>query len=270
MARMSVDDMLGRDTRLMRLAQLCGWTRRETAGALVLDVWPLCYDRRTTFLNDIDLDLAAGLTGFTEHMIAAGLAHRTPHGVRIAGAKQRIKYLEAKSRAGRKGGVASGDSRRTRRDSQGDRHEAKPKQPASTGQAAGNPSVNTPSPVPDPDPVNAPALVLERVSAAPTRLVTDHFQTRYRTAYGTNPSWNERTGKQVKHLLKSHTPDEINRRTDILFDSPPPFLTGPHDFSTLVQHFDKLVQPSRSEAQRRQSSSDGLAYAVAVGRGDVP
>lgn len=45
MARMSVDDMLSRDPRLTRLAKAAGLSKYEVAGRLVLEVWPICYDR---------------------------------------------------------------------------------------------------------------------------------------------------------------------------------------------------------------------------------
>lgn len=134
MARMSIDDMLSRDPRLMRLAKLCGWSKRETAGALVLDVWPLCYDRERSKLPVADVDAAAELDGFALKMVESGLAVRVGDDqIRISGAKHRIEYLRKKQQAGSKGGRKSGESRRNRR-------EANSKQTASTPQAPANPS----------------------------------------------------------------------------------------------------------------------------------
>src|SRR5690348_7758875 len=83
MARMSTDDSLGRDPRLDHLAELCGWTRRETAGCLQLDVWALCYDRVTPNLppGDVDRVAARGAAspvkhagGFSAALLECGLA----------------------------------------------------------------------------------------------------------------------------------------------------------------------------------------------------
>ena len=59
MARLSVDDSIGRDSRLDHLAMLCGWSKRETLGCLQLDIWPLCYDRVTPNIPTLDLEIAA-------------------------------------------------------------------------------------------------------------------------------------------------------------------------------------------------------------------
>lgn len=136
MARMSIDDMLGRDPRLIRLAKLCGWSKRETAGALVLDVWPLCYDRKRPSIDIADIDAAACLDGFAEKMVECGLAtHANERSIRVAGAKQRIKYLSKKAQAGAKGGRKSGETRRNQR-------EANSKQNASEQPAPPNPIPN--------------------------------------------------------------------------------------------------------------------------------
>lgn len=158
MARMSVDDMLGRDPRLLRLAKACGWSRRETAGALVLDVWPLCYDRERPDLADADVDIAAGIDGFAQMMVDAELAARVKPGrVRVAGARKRIKYLQAKRDAGYHGGLKSAESRGKRVKQNSSTTQANvnhgAKQTASTPQASGNPSDPVPVLVSDPVPV---------------------------------------------------------------------------------------------------------------------
>lgn len=172
MARMSIDDMIGRDTRVDRLARLCGWSRRETRACL-LDVWALCYDRVVPYLPADDIEVTAARDaiappaypeGFVAALRAVGLARdATPADrtftrkdgtkvpwpdqqwrdrVYLAGASERVGYLVTKKTAGHEGGVKSGQSRRSKR-----------KQsfaPASTeAEARGNP----PDPVPDPAPV---------------------------------------------------------------------------------------------------------------------
>ena len=146
MARMSTDDSLGRDPRLDHLAELCGWTRRETAGCLQLDVWPLCYDRVTPNIPPGDIDRAANRSavtpvlfagGFSGALIESGFARQATrndtvyHWVRddgsvidldwrdpswkgrvyLKGAADRIAYILKKQSSGRVGGKRSAESR---------------------------------------------------------------------------------------------------------------------------------------------------------------
>jgi hypothetical protein len=233
MARMSIDDMATRDPRILVLAKLAGMNRFEAVGRL-LEVWSVCYDRVSPYLSEVMIDASAAIEGFAKHMLEAELATRESDGrLRVHGVKQRIKYLEAKSEAGRRGGIKSGESRRNR-------HEAKPKQSFKQSEAALNPSA---IPIP-------PASVPEQERpASPTRVVTDAFQTKYLAAYGAKPTWPPKTTKHVQDLLRSHSADEIAKRIRILFETPPPWLKPPFDFGTLVQHFDKLVA---APSQHRQ------------------
>lgn len=149
MARMSHDDGLGRDTRLDHLAELCGWTKRETAGCLQLDIWPICYDRVTPNIRARDIDIAANRTavtpvkhpgGFSAALIECELARpatkqdvaylwtrtdgsevrlewRDPEWrdrIYIKGAPERISYLLKAEYTGRLGGKKSGESRGNR------------------------------------------------------------------------------------------------------------------------------------------------------------
>jgi uncharacterized phage protein (TIGR02220 family) len=168
-ARMSIDDMLGRDPRLLRLAKACGWSKRETAGCLVLDVWPLCYDREKSELDDVDIDVAADMDGFAQLMVNAGLAARVrPGRVRISGSKERIKYLQSKRDAGYKGGLKSGESRSKQTKQNSSTSEANSKQTSTTGQASGNPSASASVPPSASASVPVPVLISEKNSATPT------------------------------------------------------------------------------------------------------
>lgn len=111
MPRMSIDSKFGRDPRVLRLAKACGWSRRETMGAL-LDVWEVCYERVSEVLSIADIDAAAELDGFAQKLIECELGRATKRGVRVSGAKERIAYLKRSRDAGRKGGLKSGESRR--------------------------------------------------------------------------------------------------------------------------------------------------------------
>jgi len=258
MARMSVDDSVARDPRITLLASVLGWTRREVVGCLVCDVWPICYDQKTWLVSERVVDAAAAHVGFAAALIECELATRDRSGrVQIKGAKERIKYLEDKSSAGRQGGLKSAESRRKA-----------PKQTSSTDgstpQAARNPPSPSPVPdpssvlVPDPDPAPAqdmrtasPPLALDNLKSKvddSTGKVPDgyrdtiaDFDSRYQAAYGSRASWGKRQGGQIKTLLRAHGAAEVRRRIGILFDAPPSWLKGPYDLGTLVQHFDKLV-----------------------------
>lgn len=143
MARMSIDDKIGRDTRITWLAAELGWSKRELVGCFVLDLWPLCYDRLTPTLPARDIDIAAGKPGFADKLVEAGLGTVTKHGIRVSGAAERIEYLLRAKSAGKKGGKASGKSR-------GSNGPSSP--PRSNPPGAANP----PDTVPDPDAASAP------------------------------------------------------------------------------------------------------------------
>lgn len=152
MARMSIDDKFPRDPRVVRLGKALAWSRRETIGALI-DVFQIAYDREIDVLPEADIDTAAERDGFTVAMIEVGLAERMRGGgVRIKGAKSRIRYLTDKTEAGKLGGVKSGESRRNQR-------EAKRSSASSTREAVRNP----PDPVPDDPPVPDPAPVQDQI-----------------------------------------------------------------------------------------------------------
>lgn len=119
MARMSIDDSFGRDPRVRLLAKLCGWSRRETMGAL-LDVWSVCYDRATPTLRRTEIDIAAELDGFANKLVEADLGTIVRGGrgggshsvVRVSGAASRIEYLNRAKASGATGGIKSGGVRR--------------------------------------------------------------------------------------------------------------------------------------------------------------
>lgn len=163
MARMSIDDSVLRDPRVSVLARLCGWSRRETLGAL-LDVWAICYDKVTDVLPAEHIEVTTGHADFAAHMITASLASECENGVSVKGVKQRIGYLQTKTSAGRRGGLKSGESRR---ESAKHKHACA----STTPQAPPNPIPIVPDPAPDPVPDPAPDVVVvvvpDRQSAPP-------------------------------------------------------------------------------------------------------
>lgn len=177
MARMSIDDMVARDTRIDRLAKLCGWSRRETRACLE-DVWAVCYDRVVPYLDPEDIEVTAARDaispppsdGFVAALRKVGLArdataadrvHVRKDGTKVpwpdqiwrdrvylSGAAERVGYLLTKRSAGSEGGVKSGESRRSKT-----KHSFA--SASSESQARGNPS----SSVPDPSSASAPDRV---------------------------------------------------------------------------------------------------------------
>lgn len=279
MARMSIDDMVVRDPRVTKLAALVGWSRREVVGCLVMDVWPICYDQRESVIASDLVDIASGHDGFAAAMVECGLAEwaRGNRKVRIKGARERIEYLDHKRKSGSVGGLRSAESRRKNSSTA-----------ASSAQARGNPPVPDPSPSPVPDPVpvpeereaatapRSPALLelTAKVDAATGQPAEGHrqavadFDARYRAAYGTKPSWGKKQGAQMGTLLRAHGLAEVQRRIAILFDTPPPWLRGPYDLGTLVQHFDKLVVAAvpATRTVGRAEPQEAQVYAADEGR----
>lgn len=111
MARMSIDDKILRDPRVIRLARIYGWTRREAVGRL-LDVYAIVYDREVDILSASDIDIAAEQEGLADRMVECDLAERRRDKLRIKGAAERIRYLQTREESGRAGGVKSGETRR--------------------------------------------------------------------------------------------------------------------------------------------------------------
>lgn len=148
---MSIDDSALRDPRVLRLAKALSWSRRETLGAL-LDVWTLCYDRVSSVLPREDIDTAANHDGFSAELERVGLGHDSPDGFALAGAAERILYLNGNHREnGRKGGRKRAENERARREVH-DKHQAG----ASSGVEAGlspsaSASASALAPVSDPE-----------------------------------------------------------------------------------------------------------------------
>ena len=91
------------------------------------------------------------------------------------------------------------------------------------------------------------------------------FHAAYVAAYGAKPTWGGKQAGQIKRLVVSHGASEVQRRIAVLFSGQgPTFLAPPFDLGTLVQHFDKLAQPSaqpRASPQRFGTSDPGqIAY----------
>lgn len=177
MARMSIDDMFLRDTRVLRLARELSMSKFETIGRL-LAVIAVVYDRVESVLDPADIDIAAELDGFASAMIRVGLAENKRGAVRVRGAEERIKYLQTRAESGRDGGLKSAEVRRNR-----SKQESKvtfngpsrspsdeSKQTFEKSEAPPNPPVPDSASAPPPVVVPPPALVLERAHAPVARI----------------------------------------------------------------------------------------------------
>jgi hypothetical protein len=273
MARMSIDDKVGRDPRITILALSLGWSKRELVGCLVLDVWPLCYDQETALVSERIIDAAAGHAGFAVAMVEAELATRDRSGkLRITGAAKRIAYLDHQKKSGREGGLKSAEMRA--KDSKGKARvrEASLKQTSSDGQGSGNPSVPDAVPdsasVPDEVPVTAPDEVYKKRASArtpsgPHQQAIDEFDRYYqRTHNGSKPTWKDKNASLMSRLVTAHGFPEIARRIAVLESTPPQWPPAPWDMPTFSAHFDKISSVSAS-------AMSGLAYAKAVANGDI-
>jgi len=172
MARMSIDDKVGRDPRITLLALALGWSKRELVGCLVLDVWPLCYDQESALVSERIIDAAAGHTGFAAAMVEAELATRDRSGkLRITGAAKRIAYLDHQKKAGREGGLKSAEMRAKESKGKPRVREASLNRASSDGQGSGNPSVPDTVPdsasAPDAAPDSVPDGVTQREDTEP-------------------------------------------------------------------------------------------------------
>lgn len=103
--RVNVEGSVYTDPRFKRLAHHLGGVKlREAIGGMV-GVWFVCYERRTPFLTEEDIDIAGEQAGFTVAMVRSDLAQLAPEGYHVAGVDDRIGFLleqEERSSAGGK------------------------------------------------------------------------------------------------------------------------------------------------------------------------
>lgn len=158
MARMSIDDQFLRDPRITRLAHRLGHGDPDLTRGKLLHVFALCYDHKTPFVSRDDIDTIC--PGMSDALVdpKINLAVEEPDGIRIRGADERVDYLRDQASRGRKGGVASGESRR------GNKNEASASVPLEQTRSAASEATKqprslsiAPSPSPSPVPDSVPA-----------------------------------------------------------------------------------------------------------------
>jgi len=107
MARVSLDSEMFGDTRFVFLAQLLGMADPDTARMKCARVWHECTLRGRAGLSEATIDVAAGIPGFAQQLIAAELARPQKGLIYVCGTRGRIEWFQDKKRAGKLGGEAT-------------------------------------------------------------------------------------------------------------------------------------------------------------------
>lgn len=281
MARMSIDDSFSREARFDHLAEICGWSRRETVGC-ILEVWALCYDRVTPNIPPDDINRTANRNavspiqiegGFASALVAARLGRPATRNDRcfvrkdgmqipwkdpewrdrvyISGTVERLGYLICAADSGSRGGRKSAESR----DNGG---KAALRVAAGDPQGVRNPSAPVPVPVPVPSPDDGTgslplALVHPKQSAHPEQQsVIDGFHDRYKSKYGTKPTWDKKAIGQIAGLLKKHAASTLFARMDFMFAGKSKWPPPPYTLDVFVRNIDAWVtsEPKQKKWER--------------------
>lgn len=269
--RLNLDADFLFDPRFAILADESGMTEDEARMAIIR-VWFACYGRRSPVISAREVEFSSRSKRFVDALVASDLAEKVPEGLRIRGVKGRIKYLLTVQESGRRGGVKSGKVRADKA------RRVASSQPSSDPEGSTNPPSPALSPAPDPSPDPSPPpdkkpTQRENPAAAPPanpdhKRFVDWFDQRFAAEYGDRPEWGKKQGAHVRDLLKKHGYEKAVRHAENMFASPPPFLASSvRDLATLVQHFDKFVQPALPAARAgpgppgRMSTEDWLNVA---------
>jgi hypothetical protein len=84
-----------------------------------------------------------------------------------------------------------------------------------------------------------------------------HWVGLFAKSNDTKPTWSAKTERQLTGLLKAHPAEEICRRMDIAFTSPPDWPRAPYDFATFAEHFDKFARPAMPQKATSQDPRFG-------------
>lgn len=109
--RVNVDEKALSEPRIKRMAKRLSAAKGreinhfEVLGRLV-HVWMLSYQRRSSVVDALDVDIVADMDGFAEAMMADEMAHRDDGGVYICGVSERIQFLGEQAERGKAGAKA--------------------------------------------------------------------------------------------------------------------------------------------------------------------
>lgn len=247
MSRINVDSIALVDPRFGHLAQLLGLADADHARSKVEYLWLDCTERGEYTLPRWLVEQRLGPKAFPA-LIESELGKvdgRQPDRIYICGSRKRTGWKAQLQQSAAKGGKtrAQKSSRVAGR---------------FTSHLAGA-STSAPAPAP------APALIREE-SGSPDGLasisearkareskpieakghpdhqrVIDGFHERYKSAYGTKPTWDKKSIGQLSALLKKHPADVLFARMDFMFSGKAPWPPPPYSLDVFVKHIDRWV-----------------------------
>ncbi len=240
MAAVRIEEEAFSDQRIVLLGTIAGYNQYEALGRLAY-LWRHCTHKETHTVSMTVVRATLGPRG-VEALIESDLGERVNDGVRVKGTGGRIEWLMQRRAAAQAGGKQAATKRQARA-------QANDEQTPSTEQPNALPLALAPSVAVAPAGADeeaardgARARRSKPESIDGYQATVDAFHVRYSAAYGgAKPTWTNKQGAIIKRLLKAHGAAEVQRRINVMFDSPPTWLKGPFDVGTLAQHFDKFV-----------------------------
>jgi hypothetical protein len=245
MPSVRIEDEAFSDERFCVLANACQLADEDHARGKMAKVWRACTARQSHTLPESIVVSILGPNG-PAALVSAELGEVTDGGVRICGTRGRIEWLGKLRKNARKGGKAKA----AKRQAVGSSNPAK-----GHPEATREPATTYPDPCP---PTLTLTLTPSRSSGSPSGKSDSpparrtgpvqrcwlHWSELYERANETKPTWSPKTERLLSGVLKGHSPEEVCRRMDIAFTSPPDWPRGPYDLATVAEHFDKFARPS--------------------------
>lgn len=145
MASVRLEEESFADPRFDLLGVLAGFNRYEALGRMA-HLWRTCTQRSTYVLDEPWIVACLGKNG-VENLIQSGLGERTDKGIRIKGTQGRIEWLETKRQAAIKGGQASANKRRTKKQRKGNQAQPEVNQTSTNGTPNVDDTTTEPNPL---------------------------------------------------------------------------------------------------------------------------
>ncbi len=236
------------DERYDVIADVAGYNRHEALGRMFA-LWAWCLDKQQFVVHErvikrflgergVDAILGDGVDDFA-------LGERREDGIYVRGT-EKLKWLGERRAAATKGGEERANAPRDddgrfvmeptpppakhHPDSSQATSQAPPNvQPLVLDLGLGSPSGKNASPRASPP-------------RSPMAAVKACWAKRWRAAHGAHPHWTPNLEKHAANLGQAHGVDEVCKRIDLCFDSPPQWPPGPRDFKWFVDNFDKCIR----------------------------